>query len=87
VEGNVGPQRRLEAADALAAPSRWQDERLEPSPDLIGLAVAEDERDTADGLERSLGSEPGEQQALRPSPAGLETSRSPGTTRRGDACA
>jgi hypothetical protein len=32
VEGNVGPQSRPEAADALAAPSRGQDEGLELAP-------------------------------------------------------
>jgi hypothetical protein len=52
------------------APSRRQDEAAEPSPDVIGLAVAEDERDAAGGLERSVGSDPGEQQALGPSPLG-----------------
>jgi hypothetical protein len=64
VEGDVGPQRRREAADALAAPSRRQDERLEPASDVVAPAVAEDERDAAGGLQRSVGSDPGEQQAL-----------------------
>jgi len=48
VERDDGPQRRREAADALTATSRRQDERLEPSPYVIGLAVAEDEGDAPD---------------------------------------
>jgi hypothetical protein len=50
VEGDVGPQRRREPPDALAAPSRRQDERLEPATDVVGPAVRDDERDTAGGL-------------------------------------
>ena len=70
VEGDVGPQRRLEATDALATPSRGQDEGLEPSPDVIGLAAAEHQRNATGGFDGSVGSDPGEQQALGPSPLG-----------------
>jgi hypothetical protein len=54
VEGDVGPQRRRQAADALAAPSRRQEERLELAPRLIGLAVGEDERGAPGWLEASV---------------------------------
>jgi hypothetical protein len=39
MEGDVGAHHRREAPDAA---SRRQHEGLEPSPDTIGLAVAED---------------------------------------------
>jgi hypothetical protein len=42
MKGDVGAHHRREAPDALAAASRRQHEGLEPSPDTIGLAVAED---------------------------------------------
>jgi hypothetical protein len=54
VEGDVGPQRRGQAADALTAPSGRQDERLELAPHLIGLAVGEDERGAPGWLEASV---------------------------------
>ena len=54
VESDVGPQRRRQAADALTAPSRRQDERPELAPDLIGLAVGEDERNAAGRFEASV---------------------------------
>jgi hypothetical protein len=78
VEGDVGPQRRRQAADALAAPSRRQDERLEPAPHLIGLAVGEDERGAPGWLEASVRSDPCDPRlptfSLSPSLAGYPTS-------------
>jgi hypothetical protein len=70
VERDDLPQRWRHAADALAATSRRQVERLEPLPYVIGMAVAEDEGDAPGGFERSVGSDPCEQQALGPSRLG-----------------
>jgi len=70
VEGDFGPKRRSEPADALAAASRRQDERLESSADVIGPAVAEHQRDAAGGFDGSFGFDPGEKQALGPSRLG-----------------
>jgi hypothetical protein len=73
VEGDVGPQRRREAADALAAAGRRQPESLESSPDFSGLGFAQDERDASGGLEAAVGSDAGEQQALGPAPLARRT--------------
>jgi hypothetical protein len=54
VEGDDRPQRRRQAADALTAPSRRQDEWLELAPHLIGLAGGEDERGGPRRLEASV---------------------------------
>jgi hypothetical protein len=70
VEGDFGAKRRSEPADALAAASRRQDEQLESSADVIGLAVGEHQRDAAGGFDGSVGFDPGEKQALGPSPLG-----------------
>ena len=43
MERHRGPQCRRQAADALTAPSRRQDKRLELSSDVIGLAIGEHE--------------------------------------------
>jgi hypothetical protein len=63
MEGDVGPQRGRQAADALTA-SRRQGERLELAPHLIGLAGSEDERGASGWLEAAVWSDSREQQAL-----------------------
>jgi hypothetical protein len=59
VEGDFGPKRRSEPADALTAASRRQDERLESSADGIGPAVAEHQWDATGGFDGSVGFDPG----------------------------
>lgn len=54
VESDGRPDPRYQAADALAAPSGRQDERLDLTPGVIGLAVCECEGDAAGGLWGSI---------------------------------
>ena len=70
VEGHDGPHLRCQAANALAASSRRQDERLELSPDVLGLAMGEHEGDAAGGLEAPVRPGPCEQQTLGTSALG-----------------
>src|SRR5688572_16904665 len=60
VERDDGPQLGRQATDALAPASRRQRQPLELSPDVLGLAVAEHQRDATGGFDGSVGFDPGE---------------------------
>jgi hypothetical protein len=70
VEGDGRLEPRREATDALPRPGRRKNEPLELWPNGIALALGVHEWRTSGRLERSLGADPGEEDAFGTSPIG-----------------